>query len=170
MWRFWLGRASLLGGAQVLTNQVAFATCRSQCWKAPPSTAFNMVVNSPLCCSIFPEACMKEYGTHNQSRTLWPRGLWGCCSTQFLLECHVATGLPFQGPDGALGSAVRSSTIQWCLTPLSAPNTCLGGSARVWCVWLAGLPIFIFWPSPPTPQGLYPLGPAWLQYMFYSHG
>lgn len=55
MWRFWLGRASLLGGAQVLTNQVAFATCRSQCWKAPPSTAFNMVVNSPLCCSIFPE-------------------------------------------------------------------------------------------------------------------
>ncbi|RMB95515.1 hypothetical protein DUI87_27625 [Hirundo rustica rustica] len=47
---------------------------------------------------------VKAYDTPTQSFTLWPRD---CCPTQFFLECHIATGLVFQGPDGVLGSAVR---------------------------------------------------------------
>ena len=40
----------------VLTNQVAFAKCVSQCLKVPPPIALNVVFSNPLYRSIFPEA------------------------------------------------------------------------------------------------------------------
>ena len=40
----------------VLTNQVASAKCFSQCLNVPPPIAFSIVFNSPLYCSILPEA------------------------------------------------------------------------------------------------------------------
>lgn len=40
----------------VLTEQVAFTKCRSKGLKVPPPTDFNVIFNSPLYCSVFPEA------------------------------------------------------------------------------------------------------------------
>ena len=51
----WAGPAQLTDPL-VLTNQVAFARCVSQCLKVPPPIALNVVFNNPLYRSIFPEA------------------------------------------------------------------------------------------------------------------
>lgn len=51
----WAGPAQL-AAPLVLTDQVAFAICRSQCLKVPSPIAFSVVFNSPLYCSVFPEA------------------------------------------------------------------------------------------------------------------
>lgn len=56
MQKFWLGCASLLADPVVLTNQVAFAKCVSECLDVPPPIALSVIFNSPLYHLIFPGA------------------------------------------------------------------------------------------------------------------
>lgn len=89
----------------MLTNQVAFATCRFQCLLAPSPITFHMV-NSPLCCLIFPRGwCLLRNKIHPLNPILSGPDV---DKSVVQLNCAMLPqDLLFQGLDGVLGSAVR---------------------------------------------------------------
>lgn len=84
----WTG-PTLLADPRVLTNQVVFAECVSQCLEVPAPIALSVVPDSPLYCLTFPEAM----------RVIHPLSamLLGLVSVRLLWKCILLSVSAFSG-------------------------------------------------------------------------
>lgn len=159
----------------MLSDQVTFTKCRSQCLKVRPAPAFSVGLNSPLHRSRFPGLVPDR-----ECDTPTPSELSGPGVHEAILEMSPTVRLRFSAlpcHHGTCFSRPRtvsrqwreaqgpSPAIRWCLPPWPAAAPALARLRRCDAIDLPGLPALIF-----RSQGLHPLGPAWSQRAFHSRG
>lgn len=153
----WAGPA-WLAGSPVLTNQMAFTKCVSQCLNVPAPVALSILLNSPL------YYMMRDRMYDIPVHTAWPRCLWGCfgksrCLTQLFLgtcyrkTCFSRPKICFQPSSGFFHHCKHTTLMTLALVSLWEFDI----------THLPGLPRFIL-----QPKRLYLFG--WLQHMFHVSG
>lgn len=146
----------------ILTDRVAFAKCVSM-FECPSTTVLNVVFNTPLYCTIFPEAGAWQWMWYTYSMPHRPRYLRGCfgqescCLIQFFLGAMSLQDFVFKAQD--ISGSGMGNVI--CFQPF---NGCMQHCKHIVFIMASlkdcdviHLPIFMFQPSYSIPKRLYTL-------------